>query len=289
MLMTVIATTKTGPQRREPATTSLSITAIAREEPDYAQPAIPPMPLQRNALTNVEFWADIQLVSTEIEDALAIFYTYEEINLLAVEDGEILRLLNEDALFWKVETYSLQTSLFMILGRIFDSAQDARSIHKVVSAVVGQPQLFSKQALAVRKTTEGFPPDGLDQYIATAWAPTSPAELRYLKKELAKHSGRFEQVYRPIRNAIFAHRLLSNDQAAFKLFGETSRVEVAKILDFLHDLIDAIESLYVNGTRPELGKRSYTEYNQRIRAGAQHVLRKLATGSDSVARQQNPA
>ncbi len=61
---------------------------------------------------------------------------------------------------------------------------------------------------------------------------------QFLKKELAKQSRRFEEVYRPIRNNIFAHRLLSNDQAAFKLFGETSRVEVVKILDFLHDLID---------------------------------------------------
>ena len=249
------------------------------KESDHAPPAVPPVPLQRNALTELEFWADIQLVSTEIEDAITIFHTSEEINLLAVHDGEILRLLNEDALFWKVQTYSLQTSLFMILGRIFDSAQDARSIHKVVSTVVGQHQLFSKQALAARKTKEGFPPDGLDQFIAAAWAPSSAAELRFLKKGLAKHNGRFEEVYRPIRNKIFAHRLLSNDQAAFQLFRVTSRVEVAEILDFLHDLIDAIQDLYLNGNQPELDKRSYTEYNQRIRAGAQRVLRKLAAGS----------
>jgi hypothetical protein len=108
-------------------------------------------------------------------------------------------------------------------------------------------------------------------------------EVRHLKKELAGHHGRIDDVYRPIRNKVFAHRLTSNDQDASELFGRTNRVEVGKILDSLHDLIDAIQALYVNGTRPELGKRSYNEYNQRIRAGTERILRKLAARSTNVA------
>jgi len=234
-------------------------------------------------MTQGEFWGEIQLLSTEIEDAITIFHTYEEINRLTVEDAEIYRVLNEDALFWKCQRYCLQTSLFIILSRIFDRAKDARSIHKVIRAAVGHPEWFSKEALATRKRTEGFPTDGLNQYLGTAWAPSTPVEVRHLKKELAGHHGRIDDVYRPIRNKVFAHRLTSNDQDASELFGRTNRVEVGKILDSLHDLIDAIQALYVNGTRPELGKRSYNEYNQRIRAGTERILRKLAARSTNVA------
>lgn len=68
---------------------------------------------------------------------------------------------------------------------------------------------------------------------------------------------------------------MSNDQAAAQFFGDTSRVEVGAILDFLHDLIEAIVNLYLNGFEPELGKRDFKEHNQRIRDGVAKVLRSL--------------
>lgn len=86
-------------------------------------------------MTEEEYWSDCQLLSTEIDDALAVFFTYEEINRLALEDKRILNRLNADALFWKVLVHSLQTSLFIILGRIFDRGDDAHSIHKVLQAI----------------------------------------------------------------------------------------------------------------------------------------------------------
>ena len=243
------------------------------------RPILPERPcnaVTTNILTEAEFWSDVQLLFTEIEDAIAIFHTAEEINRLAVADQEILRLLDEDVLFWKVQVYSLQASLFIILGRILDSAPGAHSIHKVVNATLSHPEFFSKEALAARKMAGASKPEWLDDYIAKAWAPCAVAELRHLKKALATHNSRFVEVYRPIRHAVYAHRLISNDQAAFELFGKTNRDEVAAILNFLHDLIDSVQDLYVNGIRPELGKRVYGEYNQRIRNSTENVLRKLA-------------
>lgn len=98
-----------------------------------------------------------------------------------------------------------------------------------------------------------------------------------MRKRLTKHHKRFEQIYLAIRHAIFAHRLMSNDEAASVFFGATDHREIAIMLDFLHDLIDAIQALYANGDEPVLGRRSYDQYNQRIRDGAQRVLRKLTT------------
>ena len=187
----------------------------------------------------------------------------------------MLRVLDEGPLFWRVQAHCLQASLLITLGRIFDEDPRSRSIHTVVNATIGHPELFSKQALAGRKRGGGPKPEWLDDFITAAWAPTSAGELRHLKRGLAEHNARFAAVYRPIRHAVFAHRLMSNDQAAFELFNKTNRDEARASLDFLHDLIDAIRELYVNGVRPELGTRCDTAYNQQIRNGTEKVLRKL--------------
>lgn len=233
----------------------------------------------RQLMPESEFWRLVQLLSTEIEDGVTIFHTYEGLNRAILNDEKIALILNEEALFWKVLRYSLQASLFIALGRIFDSAADALSIHKAVNAMIGNPELFSTTALRRRKTSAGFDAGGLDRFIGLAWVPPSSAALRILKKQLSAHSKRFEQIYRPIRDAIFAHRLMSNEEAASALFSDTDRSEISNILDFLHDLIDAIQDLYENGSQPVLGRRRYQEYNQRIRDGVGSVLQKLVNAT----------
>jgi hypothetical protein len=68
---------------------------------------------------------------------------------------------------------------------------------------------------------------------------------------------------------------MSDEQAGVQLFQDTRRDEVGAILDFLHDLIEAILNLFTNGFRPVLGTKDFKEYNQRIRDGVGKVLRSL--------------
>jgi AbiU2 len=232
------------------------------------------------ALSEAEYWNQIQLLSIEIEDAVTIFHTYEEMNRLASEDRKILDLLNEDALFWKVQAYSLQTSLFIILGRIFDTSSGALSIHKVVNATICHPEFFSRESLARRKSTSGPPPNWLRTYLASVWVPQDSGALRFLKKGLVPYQKTFEAVYRPIRHLIYAHRITTGSPAQMALFGKTSSEQVGKILDFLHELIDAMQNLYLNGIQPDLGSRSYREHNERIRDCVVSVLRKTQRGSE---------
>ena len=231
--------------------------------------------MPRPPMTPAKYWSEVQLLSAEIEDAIVIFHTYEEINRLAIHDKATLRLLNKDPLFWQTQMHCLQTSLFLTLSRIFDTEANAHTIHTLINATLGNLQLFSAAELASRKTGGGSKPAWLDNYMAEAWIPKGVKDLRHLKKALVPHSRRFEQVYRPIRHAIFAHRLMSNEQAGVQLFGGTSRDEVSSILDFLHDLIEGILNLYTNGLNPELGKRDFRQHNQRIRDGVGKVLRRL--------------
>lgn len=227
-----------------------------------------------------DYWKEVQLLSGEIENTISVFDTYEEINRLAVEDPQILKTLNKEPLFWNVQSYSLQTTLLIVLGRIFDTSKDSHSIHGVVNATVGNIKFFSKLALEERKikANGGKRPDWLDGYVANAWEPRNSKDLRHLKKTLCPYSKVFEKVYRPIRNKIFAHKITTDDTAVSELFRETSREQLGNILDVLHGLITAIEDLYLNGHRPELGKRTQGIQRQPVRRSTEDVLRTLAKG-----------
>lgn len=67
------------------------------------------------ALSEAQYWSEVQLLPTEIEDAVVIFYTYEELNRLAVHDKTLLTSLNKDRLFWQTQMHCLQTLLFITL------------------------------------------------------------------------------------------------------------------------------------------------------------------------------
>ena len=47
--------------------------------------------------TQGQYWSDLQLLSTEIEAAVTIFHTAEEMNRLALEDASIFRALNRES------------------------------------------------------------------------------------------------------------------------------------------------------------------------------------------------
>lgn len=226
-------------------------------------------------LTEQDYWAEVQLLSQEIEASRIVYHTYEEVNRLALQDATAFQAINRDPQFWKTHMHCMQTTLFMTLSRIFDSHPDAHTIHSVIRATLGNVAFFSAASIERRKTRGGQRPDWLDDYMKSVWVPADPGALRFLKKALAPIAKRFEAIYRPIRHAIFAHRIMSDDDSSVQLFGGTNRQEVGQIKDFLQDLIDAIEDLYLNGNEPTLGTRDYTDSNQRIRSEVATVVRRL--------------
>jgi len=163
--------------------------------------------MPQTVLAPPEYWSEVQLLSTEIEDAAIISTRTRRSTVWHSKTKVILKSLNNNALFWQTQMHCLQASLFVTLSRIFDIEVNAHTIHTLINATRGNLHLFSVAALRSRKTHNGPKPDWLDSYMAEAWIPTSPKDLRHLKTALAPHTKRFEKVYRPIRHAIFAHRL----------------------------------------------------------------------------------
>jgi hypothetical protein len=229
-------------------------------------------------MTEVEYWRDCQYLKSEIDYAVEFFEVQEEINRLAISDQTIYKALNDDALFWVIQKHSLQMSLFITLGRIFDENKDACSVHRVIGETLKHTEFFSKNALAVRKCAGGAKPDWLDSYMSDAWEPNLQ-ELRALKKALAVQAKKFNEIYRPIRHQVYAHRMAIGENE-FELFEKTNRTEIRSILTFLRELIDAIEDLYLNGRKPVLGKIENPHgCPERIRQSVNSVLGKLAKHS----------
>lgn len=226
-------------------------------------------------MTETEYRRNLELITTQVEFAIDSFYTEREINIIASEQPAIFRKLNRDAAFWNLLLRSLQSEFLMTLGRIFDVNNDALSIHKVLSATVTHAEYFSKTALRARKVAESHGiPDWLDDFINSAWEPTA-SDLRALKKAAAPYNARFEGVYRPIRNNVFGHNIVTDSGKVSELFEKAAIKEIDEILYFLRDLTQVLFGLFFNGTKPELGQTN-DGYKQRVRETVQTVLLDLA-------------
>ena len=218
---------------------------------------------------------ELDIVANEVYEATYIHPTMEQINDLALNDHGILAAMREQPLFWQAHRAASQAALFMCLGRLFDIDDATSSIHRLLRITRANLHVFSIAALGARKTGSGPKPFWFDDFMAAAWEPQTAADLKFLKDALKPHAAEFETVYRPIRHRVYGHRLMSDEQAGIDLFPQTNRETVGKILDFLHDLTEAITDLYLNGTKPVLG-RHFRDYNRRIRDDARNVLRRFA-------------
>jgi hypothetical protein len=228
-------------------------------------------------MTEQEYWNELQALANEVDNVSAIYNAYEEMNELARQNPAIYNVLNSNAEFWVPCAYSLQTALIVVLSRIFDHASDAHSVHRVVGATMQHPQFFSKESLRVRKANLGLPKNLTDDLVERAWTPAGGQGLRFLKKAVAPYAKKFEDVYRPIRNQVIAHKLRDIDSA--KLFSKTNRMELGDILAFLRSLVKAIEHLYLNGTEPEVRMDSNPSYEHPARRSLRKVLTELASST----------
>ena len=142
----------------------------------------------------------------ELSTAAHAFFLWKGVNNCAAEEDEIHRGLNEQALSWNTITHSLQTTFFIALGRLFDTGGEAFSVHTLLRNCIDNLSQFGKDALRARKmeSTNGKEPDWLKKYIDEAYVP-SERDFQLLRGELSKHQKQYEEIYRPIRNAVFAH------------------------------------------------------------------------------------
>jgi hypothetical protein len=114
----------------------------------------------------------------------------------------------------------------------------------------------------------------LNQMLGRAWVPKEPSDWKYLHKTANFHLTRIEDIYRPIRNSHYGHRLTHAD--IHEMFQKTNRKELSDTLDALNELVTGLNTLHERGTKPEIGTHDLEIHNKQIRGYARAVIEKLA-------------
>ena len=210
-------------------------------------------------LTEMEYWSDYNIVRSDIRAAIMGCYTHRTLNHAEVSDQDISRRLDRQPDFWRIISFSLLNSLFIFLARILDSDSKLHSIYQALNATTAHPEFFSKAALRARKLRSSSIGDPnapwLDECVQNAWEPTA-RDLRGLKKALAPHKTKFDDIYKPIRDQI-AHIIHKDEQAVAALYAKTLKTDIDDILSFLHSLVESIWEMAYNGTQPNLVGDNY--------------------------------
>ena len=197
-------------------------------------------------MPEAEYKRSFSLISDQISGATRAFYTYMEINKFASESNENYQKISRDGHFWSGQLYALQTTWFIILGRIFDPTRGAYSIHDFLKSTVAYKGLFSKAALADRKRlAAGQPqPEWLDDYLKSAWEPTA-ADLEKVRSTIETSDSKWKKVYQPIRNKVFGHT--DPNAVVADIFRDTLIGDIEDILHDLNKIRTAIFQLLENG------------------------------------------
>jgi AbiU2 len=226
----------------------------------------------------IAYWDEYKVVRNEVYVAIESFYTWLETNQFASESPENYRKINHAATFWMIQLHGLQTTFFVTLGRLFDRDKRSHSIIRLLASTADHPEFFSKDAFASRRTAAGGGrPDYLDEYLKGVWEP-SASDLTAMKDAIVPWEGKFNSVYKPIRDKIFAHRDFTLSFHADRLFGMSLIKDVDDLLYGLWDLMEALWQLYHNGTKPNLGNATY-DYRRRIKDTTRAVLSGLSGSS----------
>jgi len=96
------------------------------------------------------FSHELEVFRTEAQSAIQFFYAYLSINAALADNEKALRIVNETPLFWRTNAGALQTSYFIVLGRVFDQSS-SHNIDRLLQAAQDNADIFSKEALEARK------------------------------------------------------------------------------------------------------------------------------------------
>lgn len=216
------------------------------------------MKLTKKTIHLADFFPDeLEVFRTEAEAAIQFFYSYLAIHAIAGENKNIYKLINRAPLFWNTVLGALQTSTFIILGRIFDNNSN-HNVNRLLKIAQSNMTMFSKEGLAERKRKGSANADEwLEEYLQHVYVPTAD-DFRRLRRHIAKRRAIYKNTYDELRDKIFAHKEISEEKEVQTLFDKTNIRELEQLLIFLKQLYEVLWELYFNGRKPILRPMRYS-------------------------------
>jgi len=193
-----------------------------------------------------------QEFENELSTALASFLLWKKIHE-STGNKKIVSAFNNTPTSWIIIRHSLQVTFFITLHRMFETGKEHASVEHLLSICLEEIDLFSKDELRNRKKPDILNNEDLEEYINKAYIPDEK-DINILRGKLRKHRNTFNNIYRPIRNKIIAHNLLSHIDKSGELYEKTNIDEIESMLVFFNSLKQALYNLYHNGRKPDLTK-----------------------------------
>lgn len=201
----------------------------------------------------------------EVHTILSCYLFWKMINKRVSEDKKLLFALNKAPLSWNLIRHSLTVTLFITLGRVFEEKRKIFSVDKLLKCCINEINSFNLQKLRERKMEgqNGFEPEWLLEYIQKAHEP-SVEDFQQLSSEVAIRRKIYEDVYRPIRHKLIAHKNEDYMGKEDELWAKTNTKELEKIIWFLYDLKETLFDTYWNGKQPLLmGRKPDVNFYER--------------------------
>jgi hypothetical protein len=204
-----------------------------------------------------QFIRELEVFRTEAQAGAQFLYAYLSFNSIISENKKTYREINKTPLFWNTTMGSLQTSFFIVLGRIFDQ-NSMHNVDRLIKIAQENSNIFSKEALAKRKKKDSPNADEwIDDYLKDVYEPTSK-DFRELRKKVKEFRKIYETNYKDIRHKIYAHKEISDVEEVQKLFSKTNIRELQRVFVFVNALYEAMWQLLYNGRKPVLRRMRYS-------------------------------
>ncbi|MDF0752731.1 hypothetical protein NLU14_21105 [Marinobacter sp. 71-i] len=196
----------------------------------------------------------LKLYRDEVATATWAFYAWKHLNNIGSNDRAVRNGLNRNAATWNVITHSLQTTFFITIGRLFDIDGDAFSVHAFLRFCIENVDQFDSRHIRERKMTDqnGIEADWLESYMGRVYEAKVP-DFQRLRGEVTKHQKRYEEIYRPIRNKVMAHKEIASLSNVTEIFGRTNIGEIQSFLALFGQVENVVFDLMHNGKLRKIG------------------------------------
>lgn len=199
-----------------------------------------------NTRPEERFEHELEVFRRESDEAVQHLYAYLTMHAVAGDHKEVRRLYNSAPLFWLTALRALQTSVFIVLGRIF-SQDSEHNLDALLGIAEQDREIFSRESLARRKSE--IPGLDVNKYVSDAYLPTTE-DFRGFRRQVTEWRRIYEANYRAVRNQIFAHAEVSQPDDVQALFAKTNIQELEVLVTDLVTFHLRLQNLLQNGFRP---------------------------------------
>lgn len=202
----------------------------------------------------------LKIFRSEVANASWSFFVWKGINNISASDRSIYQALNANAISWSTITHSLQSSFFITLGRLFDLDVGAFSVHAFLRCCIENIDQFGKEALRKRHLREFREKnlEWLDKLINDAYVPTKK-DFQRIRGETSKYQSQYEDIYRPIRNKVIAHKEKATLENVEELFEKTNIGQIEGLIFHLVQVQEIVFQLLYNGRLTSIGDHKFDE------------------------------